>query len=619
MKKNGFTLVELLAVIFILALLVIITLPNIIKLYNQSKERTFNSEVEIVKTELEKETYKYQLNGQNIPEIYSSFGENKLDMVGKELEYYAEMNSDGTIKYLEITDGQFYYQYKGDGTSSGVVVDLEEDNPIIKMDYIKDNVSTGQIFVYDTEYEIYDSTNAVPIIMTNMSENDIKVIASYKGIVLKEFTIKPKTEDNIEFVYLSQETINTLKENEKNSLKIDTEVNLGMDLNNEDIIVKYPYSNKIKFTKVNPDMIITNATSSTNAKIAFNQTGIFIPKNTSVGTLNVYVKNNSNSTYKFKNIFRDELKMKENNINEKVYTPIIIEGTELEKYQGYLNGGIYFYNKSTNKFTMDFASKTNIQKIYFDFDVFINPGVYNNGNITISSKENSSLTNYGDFKPIDSSYDNQHGTGYCSYTECFGDKKLEYDTLGEGLYFGVGKETLVLDIAQSMSVKDTYSVYLTVDGLVSQEGEPGKSFPATIIAISQENMKYLSWIGFYKNYMHVYSYYQGESYGNLNYELTNQGFISFNISKYAGKKMNIQVTAKRGGNTKVYINGELVKSFSSGKNPVDYKMATIGDLRPTRGLKFTGKLYDLALYNTELSSDAVKHNWNYAKSKWNIN
>ena len=89
--------------------------------------------------------------------------------------------------------------------------------------------------------------------------------------------------------------------------------------------------------------------------------------------------------------------------------------------------------------------------------------------------------------------------------------------------------------------------------------------------------------------------------------------------------MNIQVTARRGHTdaskniTRVYINGVEKKSFKSGANPVDYSIATIGDLRPSRGLKYSGVIYDLALYNTELTKNAVDFNWNYAKSKWHIN
>ena len=112
MKKKGFTLVELLAVIAILAILILVAMPSIIALYNKAREKSFRNEVETVKVELEKETFNSSLNGVKIPEVYSSFGENQLDMDGRELEYYAEMNSDGSIKYLEVSDGQFYYQCK---------------------------------------------------------------------------------------------------------------------------------------------------------------------------------------------------------------------------------------------------------------------------------------------------------------------------------------------------------------------------------------------------------------------------------------------------------------------------------------------------------------------------
>ena len=40
----------------------------------------------------------------------------------------------------------------------GEVVDLKDNNPDSKLEYIKDNVSTEQIFVYDTLYDIYDET-----------------------------------------------------------------------------------------------------------------------------------------------------------------------------------------------------------------------------------------------------------------------------------------------------------------------------------------------------------------------------------------------------------------------------------------------------------------------------
>ena len=45
MKKKGFTLVELLAVIAILEILTIITLPNIVSMFNEAKKNSFTTEI----------------------------------------------------------------------------------------------------------------------------------------------------------------------------------------------------------------------------------------------------------------------------------------------------------------------------------------------------------------------------------------------------------------------------------------------------------------------------------------------------------------------------------------------------------------------------------------------
>lgn len=82
--------------------------------------------------------------------------------------------------------------------------------------------------------------------------------------------------------------------------------------------------------------------------------------------------------------------------------------------------------------------------------------------------------------------------------------------------------------------------------------------------------------------------------------------------------INIQVVGKRGGTAKLYINGSLISSFSTGSAVIDFKTATIGDLRPGRGLKLQGTIYDVALYNRALTASEVTTNWEYAKKIWNI-
>lgn len=110
----------------------------------------------------------------------------------------------------------------------------------------------------------------------------------------------------------------------------------------------------------------------------------------------------------------------------------------------------------------------------------------------------------------------------------------------------------------------------------------------------------------------MYSFVTG-SKPYLNEELTQKSFASIDISKYEGKAMNIQVVAKRSGTTKVYINGELIKTFQSGDEQLTYNYTTIGDLRVGRNLKFMGKMYDFALYAAELGEKDVQEIWQSSK------
>jgi len=48
MKKNGFTLVEILAVIVIIALLMVLTIPNILKISRSTKERAYETKIDLI-------------------------------------------------------------------------------------------------------------------------------------------------------------------------------------------------------------------------------------------------------------------------------------------------------------------------------------------------------------------------------------------------------------------------------------------------------------------------------------------------------------------------------------------------------------------------------------------
>ena len=105
MKKKGFTLVELLAVIAILAILVIIALPNVLKMYNDSKKNAFMTEAQNLAKEVSSKYISESMKGNKVSVISNK--QNPLDMTGRELEYSFELDSQGKIKSMWVSNGTY--------------------------------------------------------------------------------------------------------------------------------------------------------------------------------------------------------------------------------------------------------------------------------------------------------------------------------------------------------------------------------------------------------------------------------------------------------------------------------------------------------------------------------
>ena len=105
MKKKGFTLVELLAVIAILAILVIIALPNVLKMYNDSKKNAFMTEAQTLAKEVSSKYISESMKGNKVSVISNK--QNPLDMTGRELEYSFELDSQGKIKNMIVSNGTY--------------------------------------------------------------------------------------------------------------------------------------------------------------------------------------------------------------------------------------------------------------------------------------------------------------------------------------------------------------------------------------------------------------------------------------------------------------------------------------------------------------------------------
>ncbi len=103
--KKGFTLIELLAVIAILSILVLIALPNVIRIYKEAKKQVFLTEARTVYREALRKFIDESDEGELITNI-SSDG-NKLELEGNKIDYNIQLNEDGEITYFKAYNDNY--------------------------------------------------------------------------------------------------------------------------------------------------------------------------------------------------------------------------------------------------------------------------------------------------------------------------------------------------------------------------------------------------------------------------------------------------------------------------------------------------------------------------------
>lgn len=231
--------------------------------------------------------------------------------------------------------------------------------------------------------------------------------------------------------------------------------------------------------------------------------------------------------------------------------------------------------------------------------------------------ENKVNTDYGSFEANVPTYTTDSTN--CTYETCYSDNngQLEYDELG-GIELDSNNAVALLTEENATPIDNEFTIHLTFKGPINQT--PGaRGYAGTIVAIAnKQSNNFLAWIGVYQKHLHIYTFTKS-SYYNINYDYTTTGFTSIPLdSKYDNKIMNVQVTSEKGNKTKVYINGELTRTITSGSANISVAQTTLGDLRPYRNLKFTGVLYEIEIYNRVISQAEVSSNWEHSKSAWGI-
>ena len=112
-KKNGFTLVELLAVIVILAIILVIAVPQIMKTIDNAREGAFSSSAKLIAASAEREYLVRETLGD------TNFDPDNVEMECSEV---AETTSDYSDCDITFTNGKAYVTLVGDGKFEGKYV-----------------------------------------------------------------------------------------------------------------------------------------------------------------------------------------------------------------------------------------------------------------------------------------------------------------------------------------------------------------------------------------------------------------------------------------------------------------------------------------------------------------
>ena len=134
MKRKGFTLVELLAVLAVLAIMIILVLPNVLKLFNDSKKKSFETEIkEIYKTAQEKWMMEslHKKEERYYSRTVTQECVNQLNLSGRtDLDYFIKLDKKGNVVLFKAKDANYQYYYSGPG---------------LKIDELKDVVQISKI------------------------------------------------------------------------------------------------------------------------------------------------------------------------------------------------------------------------------------------------------------------------------------------------------------------------------------------------------------------------------------------------------------------------------------------------------------------------------------------
>ena len=225
MNKKGFTLVELLAVIAILAILIIIALPNVLKMLNDAKKNSFLTEAKTVYSEVSKKYISESMKGNKLSYV-SSEDDTKLEITGRDLQYCVFLNTDGTIKKMQVSNREYVVELSGNKNISDLNIndlkdgnlDDEECGPNASISFeddswkiISDHVKSGKTKYYNVGDQKQVTIDGIDytVRIANKSTPDVCNTEEFSqtacGFVVEFVDV---VEDNVGFNFLNKGEVN---------------------------------------------------------------------------------------------------------------------------------------------------------------------------------------------------------------------------------------------------------------------------------------------------------------------------------------------------------------------------------------------------------------------------
>lgn len=137
-SKKGFTFIELLFVMVLLALMVIITYPYVLNAYLKAQKDTFLTESKAVYRKSVEKYASQLVNNKKLSTISNEIKESDLGY-GETLQYCVHMTNDGYVKDIKVTNGTYYIEGLNDFIDKGTLETIKYgDFEKFNCDYVLD-------------------------------------------------------------------------------------------------------------------------------------------------------------------------------------------------------------------------------------------------------------------------------------------------------------------------------------------------------------------------------------------------------------------------------------------------------------------------------------------------